>query len=154
MKLLVMSDSHGNIANMRQAVQRESPDRILHLGDYWRDAERLRECYPEVPMDQVPGNCDFRSAEEPEQLLVIQQKRILICHGHTYQVKQSLLRAGLAAEEADLDAFLFGHTHRAFCDYHGKTLMFNPGSIGEPRGFYGILTLENGKLDGRIYTLG
>ena len=33
MKLLVMSDSHGNVANMLQAVQRENPDRILHLGD-------------------------------------------------------------------------------------------------------------------------
>lgn len=153
MKLLVMSDSHGNVANMLQAVERETPDGILHLGDCWRDAERLHDRLPEMTMYHVPGNCDFRSTEEPEQLLILRGKRILICHGHTYGVKQSLLPAGLAAEEKNLDAFLFGHTHRALCDYRGKTLFLNPGSIGESRAFYGILTLENGGMDARIYTL-
>ncbi len=153
MKLLVMSDSHGNVSNMLQAVERENPDVILHLGDCWRDAERLHERVPEIPLYQVPGNCDLRSIEDSEQLLLLEGKRILICHGHTYRVKQSLLPAGLAAEEKGLDIFLFGHTHRALCDYHGKTLFLNPGSIGESRGFYGILTLADGTVDPRIHTL-
>ena len=153
MKLLVMSDSHGNVANMLQAVQLENPDRILHLGDCWRDAQRLHDRCPEIPLDQVPGNCDIRSSEAAEQLLFLEDKRVLICHGHTYGVKQSLISAGLAAEEKNLDAFLFGHTHRALCDYRGKTLFLNPGSIGESRAFYAVLTLENGSLDGRICPL-
>ena len=33
MKLLVFSDSHGNVANMEDAVRREEPDQVLHLGD-------------------------------------------------------------------------------------------------------------------------
>ena len=41
MKILVLSDSHGNISNMEAAVEREQPRMILHLGDCWRDAERL-----------------------------------------------------------------------------------------------------------------
>ncbi len=154
MKLLVMSDSHGNVANMLEAVRRETPDRVIHLGDCWRDAEHLHDRCPDIPLDHVPGNCDFRFTEEPaEQLLQFGGRRILICHGHTYSVKQSLLMAGLASEEKGLDAFLFGHTHRALCDYHGKTLFLNPGSIGESRGYYAILTVENGSFDGRIYTL-
>ena len=48
MNILVLSDSHGNISNMEEAVEREKPDMILHLGDCWRDAERLAERYPDI----------------------------------------------------------------------------------------------------------
>lgn len=154
MKILVLSDSHGNIDSMAQAVERESPDLLLHLGDCWRDAERLHERFPVLPLHQVPGNCDFRSTEPNERLLLLEGKRVLLCHGHTYGVKQSLLLAGYAAEEQALDAFLFGHTHRPLVDLRGRTLFLNPGSIGDPVcPFYGILTLENGTLNGRTVPL-
>lgn len=148
MKILVLSDSHGNIANMIRAVEREEPHMLLHLGDCWRDGARLHDRFPEIPFEQVPGNCDFRSREETEKLLFLGDKRILICHGHTYGVKQSLLSAGLAAEEKQLDLFLFGHTHKPLVDMRGRTLFLNPGSIGDySRPTYGTVILENGKLD-------
>ncbi len=96
MKILVLSDSHGNLTNMEQAVERTNPNLIVHLGDCWRDGERLHEHFPEIPLEQVPGNCDFRPGEPAEKLLILRDKRILICHGHTYGVKQSLLNAGYA----------------------------------------------------------
>lgn len=154
MKILVLSDSHGNLTNMMQAVEQESPRIILHLGDCWRDGERLHEHFPEIPLHQVPGNCDFRPAEPTERLLFIEDKRVLLCHGHTYGVKQSLLAAGYAAEEQKLDLFLFGHTHRPLVDMRGKTLFLNPGSIGDPfHPFYGVITLTDGKLDVRTVPL-
>jgi hypothetical protein len=154
MKLLVLSDSHGNVDNMVQAVEREAPQEILHLGDCWRDGERLHDLFPDIPFAQVPGNCDFRSTEPAEQLLFIQDKRVLICHGHTYGVKQSLLSAGYAAEEQNLDLFLFGHTHKPLVDMRGKTMFLNPGSIGDyRRPTYGVVTIENGRLDGRTALL-
>lgn len=154
MNILVLSDSHGNISSMVQAVERESPDLLLHLGDCWRDAERLHERFPTLPLHQVPGNCDFRSTEPAERLLLLEGKRVLLCHGHTYGVKQSLLTAGYAAEEQALDAFLFGHTHCPLVDRRGRTLFLNPGSIGDPvRPFYGVLTLEGETLDGRTVPL-
>lgn len=154
MKILVLSDSHGNVSNMVQAVKQESPRLVLHLGDCWRDAERLHDYFPDLPFEQVPGNCDFRSAQEAEKLLFLEDKRVLICHGHTYGVKQSLMAAGLAAEENNLDLFLFGHTHDPLVDKRGKTLFLNPGSIGscfQPT--YGLVTLENGKLHARTAPL-
>ena len=132
MKILVLSDSHGAVSPMEQAVEQTSPDLILHLGDCWRDAERLAERYPDIPMEHVPGNCDFRPTEPAERLLELRGKRILLCHGHTYGVKQSLVTAGFAAEEQQLDLFLFGHTHRPLVDRRGRTLFLNPGSIGAP----------------------
>ena len=82
MNILVLSDSHGNISNMEEAVEREKPDMILHLGDCWRDAERLAERYPDIPMEHVPGNCDCRPEEPAEKLLFLGDCRVLICHGH------------------------------------------------------------------------
>lgn len=155
MKVLVLSDSHGNISNMIQAVERESPRMVFHLGDCWRDGERLHDHFPELPMEQVHGNCDFpRGTRDMEKLVYLEDKRVLLCHGHTYGVKQSLVPAGYAAEEKDLDLFLFGHTHRPLVDMWGKTLFLNPGSIGDyARPTYGVVTLENGRLDARTVLL-
>lgn len=154
MKILVLSDSHGAIEPMERAVERTAPRLILHLGDCWRDGETLQGRFPKIPLQQVPGNCDFRSDQPAERLLCLEDFRILMCHGHTYGVKQSLTAAGFAAEEQNLDLFLFGHTHRPLVDRRGKTLFLNPGSIGEwRRPTYGVVTIENGKLDGGICLL-
>ena len=140
MKWLILSDSHGVISNMKQAVIRSSPDGILHLGDCWQDGQRLHQLFP----PDVPS----------ERVLEMEGFRILLCHGHTYGVKQSLLSAGYAAEEQNLDLFLFGHTHRPLVDRRGKTLFLNPGSIGDPlHPFYGEVLLEPGHLDGRTVEL-
>lgn len=151
MRLLVLSDSHGNLFNMVCAVEQTSPRMILHLGDCWRDGERLHDLFPDVAMEQVPGNCDYRPSEPMEKLLFLEDRRVLICHGHTYGVKQSLLSAGFAAEEQNLDLFLFGHTHRAFRDLRGKTLFLNPGSIKD--GAYAVVRLENGKAEADLCRL-
>ena len=150
MDILVLSDSHGAVAPMVRAVELTAPDLILHLGDCWRDGERLHSRFPDIPMEQVPGNCDPGSEAPAEQLLVLQGKRILMCHGHTYGVKTSLMTAGFAAEERQLDLFLFGHTHKPLVDWWRRTLFINPGSIGSPvRPSYAVVTIRGGKLDGR-----
>lgn len=154
MRILVLSDSHGNLSNMIRAARLTEPQMILHLGDCWRDAEKLRAIFPETAFEQVPGNCDFRSSETAEKLLILEKKRVLICHGHTYDVKHTLVSAEHAAEEQHLDAFLFGHTHRALRDLRGNALFFNPGSIGDHLNpTYGILRIENGSLEGEIVHL-
>ena len=155
MKILVLSDSHGAVSPMEQAVEQTSPDLILHLGDCWRDGERLHDRFPSIPLEQVPGNCDFRPTEPAERLLELRGKRILLCHGHTYGVKQSLVTAGFAAEEQQLDLFLFGHTHQPFHDRRGKCTFLNPGSIGAFHGAsFAVLDIGDGRLSARLYRLG
>ena len=70
MKILVFSDSHGNTDHMLTAVEREKPDRIFHLGDGWDDAQTLHRMFPDIPLEQVPGNCDFRLSE-PARLFIV-----------------------------------------------------------------------------------
>ena len=154
MSVLVLSDSHGDVEAMAQAAEKTKPDLIVHLGDCWRDAEELKMLFPRIPMEHVPGNCDFRPGEPAEKLVFWEGLRVLLCHGHTYGVKSSLMSAGYAAEEKSLDLFLFGHTHRPLCDWRGKTTFFNPGSIGKGlKPTYGVLRIEGGKLNSRILPL-
>ena len=96
-------------------------------------------------MEQVPGNCDCRQ-EVQERILLIEGKKILICHGHTFNVKAGYLNLEYAAEERKVDAALFGHTHRVFYDKHNRIAYMNPGSIGQPpygiSPSYGILQVD------------
>lgn len=116
MKMLVLSDSHGNVENMARAVEQVQPDRIAHLGDVMRDGEKLHALFPAIPLDQVPGNCDLAAFDAPEKLLLVEDKRVLLCHGHTLHVKEGLLTAMYAALEKQVDVLLFGHTHRVFSE--------------------------------------
>jgi hypothetical protein len=144
-KILVLSDSHGNIPNMAYAVKKTNPDMICHLGDCWNDASKLHRMFPKIAMERVPGNCDYQQ-EPAEKILLIEGKKILICHGHQYHVKATPMTLELAAREKGVDLAMFGHTHRVFYDLHNGVALFNPGSIGAP-GYqippsYGVLTVE------------
>ena len=96
-------------------------------------------------MEQVPGNCDC-TQEFAERVLLIEGKSVLICHGHTYNVKAGYLNLQYGAQEKGVDVALFGHTHRVFYGTHNGTTYLNPGSIGSPAygvpPSYGILTLD------------
>ena len=110
MKYLVLSDSHGNVDNMVRAVELVKPHGIIHLGDGWRDVEELRQLYPRLPLEQVPGNCDFGRFEALERVLILDDHRVLIAHGHTLGVKTGLLRAQYRALEMNADILLFGRS--------------------------------------------
>lgn len=112
------------------------------------------EQFPDIPLEQVPGNCDCRPGELAEKLLILREKRILLCHGHTYGVKQSLLNAGYAAEEQALGSVSLRSHPPPAGGHAGPDLFLNPGSIGDyARPFYGVVTIENGRLDGRTVPL-
>ena len=155
MKLLIFSDSHGYLSLMEEAVRREKPDRIVHLGDYFRDGEELRERFPEIPMTQVAGNCDRFNAllRLPETGLERWEGvRFLLTHGHLQNVKRTLLPLELTAREQGADVALFGHTHVPFCRMEQGVLLFNPGTCGSDRGTYGRMILEAGGVTAEICT--
>ena len=145
MKILVLSDSHGRAGALRQAIQREDPHAMLFLGDGSYDAEKMREEYPALPIFTVPGNCDYGSFSEPEQLIELDGVRILMMHGHTRGVKYGGMNAYYAAKEAGADVLLYGHTHRPMVDYDGAIYTMNPGSI-RYTGTYGVLMIDSGKV--------
>ena len=147
MKALVMADTHGHRARIAQAVTRFSDvDIILHLGDNSRDADVIRGL-TKTPVYAVRGNCDIASDTETELLLTLEGVRVLLTHGHRQNVKTSLLNLGLYAQEQEANVALFGHTHLPTEQYYENILLYNPGSLGEPRNLrpsVGLLTLDKG----------
>ena len=145
MRVLVVSDSHGNVDNMVRAVEWVQPDYVLHLGDCQRDLEALRREFPGLAMEGVPGNCDWGSYDQKERLIELGGVRILMLHGHTRNVKSSPMAA---------QVLLFGHTHRPMVDNDGTLLTLNPGAAGDwEHPTCGVLTIENGKADVKTVSL-
>lgn len=149
MKILVFSDSHGNGTNMIAAIEQEEPELILHLGDYWQDGAELRWMYPDLPIEQVPGNCDA-SLEAPERTIEVEGRRLTFCHGHTRSAKRTKRELICLGEETRADFVLYGHTHQAHWEKCGGCYLMNPGSIGLGRTSYGVLYLEPGRIRGKI----
>ena len=158
MKILVLSDSHSALSFMRRCIEAVKPDAVVHLGDHYDDGCAMAEEFPKIRFYQVPGNCDC-SQEFQVRVLLIEGKRVMICHGHTYNVKAGYLTLEMGALEKEADIVLFGHTHYVFYDHHNGLFMLNPGSIGAPRygnpPSYGVLTLDEstGAMESHIFYL-
>lgn len=151
MKIVVFSDSHGNVSNMIAAVERQAPDMAIHLGDCWEDGDRLRMAFPQLPLEQVNGNCDFRPQGVWEKYIALGSRTALICHSHTFGVKSGYGAAIEAAKKAGVDVLLFGHTHSAVVERMGPLWLMNPGSVGDPLwGSYGVITVDERGIDCRV----
>ena len=144
MKILVMSDSHGSKDNILKAVALESPEMILHLGDYDRDCTDLQWEYPEIPLRSVRGNCDWSSAGLDTDEFTLSGKRFFITHGNLFGVKHGLASIIKTATARDADVLLFGHTHVPHYSVSGSLSVINPGSIGMGGKTYAVLELKNG----------
>lgn len=150
MKILVLSDSHSALRFMRDCIDAVRPDVILHLGDYFDDANAIAEEYSHIPLYQVPGNCD-RFRVRPGQPEVLLQEfsgvRLFMTHGHRHGVKETRGLLLKDARKAGAHAALYGHTHVADCYQEEDGLwVLNPGSCGYYGGSAGYMEIENGKI--------
>ena len=150
MRILVLSDSHGDVDSMKKAVERVQPDQIIHLGDHWRDGAALKKAFPLLPVAQVPGNCDLYdfSARGPDPLILsLDGHRVMLTHGHHHHVKSNLLSIRYAAMEAEAELCLFGHTHIPFLQSVDGLTLLNPGSIGSAHSHdFAVVETDGGKL--------
>lgn len=144
MKILVLSDSHRATQPMLDAVRREHPDAVIHLGDHASDTQELSAQFPLLPLCVVRGNCDLYEDSVPESALMKWEGvRIFAVHGHRYGVKSGVLRLHFAAMEKEASVILYGHTHIAYCEQHDGIWMMNPGACGRSRPSYGIIEIKN-----------
>lgn len=139
MRVLVISDTHGDISGVHKILN-EDPDfdMIIHLGDYLRDAEKIEIEYPDIKIEYVYGNCDFMISDTPsEKLIEILGKRILFTHGHKYSVKYGPDKLIARARDAGADILLYGHTHVSSLMEGNGFVLLNPGSISSSRDSFG-----------------
>lgn len=159
MKILVISDTHGDTNKAEEAIKKNREvDMIIHLGDYFRDAQKLSSMFPDIPIEYIYGNSDFMIENVPaEKLLEVCGKKIFITHGHRYSVKWDYNRLFKKAEELHADMVLFGHTHIPEIVRNGDYCILNPGSASDPRDdsdeSYAIVEIENDQVTPRIYRI-
>ena len=150
MKVLVFSDSHGRVIEMFEAVERDRPDAVIHLGDCYEDACDLRRSYPNLTVYAVTGTNDW-GADGPAELVIEPAGvRIYLTHGHREGVAfSSSGRVPVRAAAENCRLALFGHSHVVSRETHGGVLVLNPGSISLPRrgpASYARLILDAGEV--------
>lgn len=131
MKLVVMSDSHGDTDTIEAILTRETDaDAIFHCGD----SELASNLELLQNLHIVQGNCDWGAAFQDSALVDVADERVLMVHGHQHSVKQSLMQLKYAAQETTASIALFGHSHLYGAELQDGVLFVNPGSTTQPRG--------------------
>lgn len=156
MEYVIFSDSHGRSRYLCEVLDRqiERPEAIFFAGDGLRDLQSLEGL--NIPTHAVAGNCDWMALEEQERLILVEDFKVLLTHGHLYAVKNGydrLIERGIAL---GADLILFGHTHLPLYERFGEGTcvcghvltkplhLFNPGSVAD--GSFGTLTVKNRQI--------
>ena len=150
MKYLVISDTHGYIANAVELIENLKPDYCIHLGDMAEDCRELEYIFPRQKFIFVKGNNDvwLRDNQFPdERLFELEGFKFFVTHGHKYHVKSGLELLTKAAKEKNAKIALYGHTHVKKLIWEDDILIMNPGS----KFSYGLIEIKNGKINAELH---
>lgn len=129
MRVLVLSDSHGDVYKLRRAIDSQLTAKlIVFLGDGEYDIDSV-EC--RVPVIKVRGNCDFGSSLPLNFTDEVCGKKIYCTHGFRENVKYTTENLISAAKSHGAHIALYGHTHVPVTSYDGGLYLVNPGSVHE-----------------------
>lgn len=144
LKIVVVSDTHGSTDMLKKIIRECSPfDIIIHCGDGVKDI-----CSADVPdksvVLKVLGNTDIYSGCDAENIITeeIADKRIMVTHGHQFNVKVGYSELIRVAGKFKAKVALFGHTHEQLLR-QGDPLLFNPGNLSG--GNYGTIKTSHDK---------
>ena len=161
--VLVVSDTHGDFIIIEQLLENYhgTINAAIHLGDHARDMSRFvrskKDSSQPKPIDIhiVNGNTDPLAEAYDDRVIDIAGKQIFITHGHRYSVKTSYDNIIYKAQELQVDACLFGHTHIQTLFKENDTLFMNPGSLTYPQptntpGYALLRISEEDKITGKL----
>ncbi|MEG0919543.1 MAG: metallophosphoesterase [Anaerovoracaceae bacterium] len=146
MKILVVSDTHGNLSRFYEVFKKEKNiDMVIHLGDFEEDAMQISKRI-QIPVNYVKGNCDGAIRKQDcSQVLDTEYGKIFLTHGHLDGVSYDITNLIYRSQELGCCVALFGHTHMAYNEEADGIKLVNPGSLVRPRdgsdGTYGILEI-------------
>lgn len=138
MRIIAVSDSHGNLSYLRDAVQQAlegpAPDLWIHCGDGARDMDAvepiLLDANPSMRIYRVRGNGDLSLHQLPTtELFEAGGVRMMAAHGHTFNVKNQYEELLCKAESLGAKVAFFGHTHSPFLENTRGVYLINPGSV-------------------------
>ncbi|SNU04515.1 hypothetical protein SAMN06297422_10157 [Lachnospiraceae bacterium] len=127
-KIMIVSDSHGRSQNIKTAIDRESPDMLIHLGDIEDDPESIRSSLDKaarksgkkslpIPAVFIQGNCDrygYTDVLKKTAVFELNGHKFFCTHGHVQGVSYGIENLMYTAMENGCDIALYGHTHVPF----------------------------------------
>lgn len=151
MRVVVISDSHGQGSVVDRIIRREREAQIVvFLGDVTGDIEDLTYEYTDKKFYIVSGNCDIFPEFPYTTVAQVAQTKIFITHGHTLNVKYGTSALAQAARQSGCQIALYGHTHIPDIHYEDGLYIVNPGSCARSRdganSYAAIDIRENGIL--------
>lgn len=167
----VVSDSHDNLQLLRRVLTELLSHRVqlvFHLGDFISPftVRLIREIIGEITLIGIKGNNDgdiyqllqlftqykWTFKAEPS-VISVNDKRILIVHGYS-GVEETIKLINAWASSLNVDAILYGHTHKVDLRKVNGKLILNPGEVCgyiTGKSSYAILDLKN--LEAEVYML-
>ncbi len=125
MRVVIISDSHGNKRNIKKILEEEKNcDVLVFCGDGEQD----------IPPDlnikviKVRGNNDWGSRLALVETFFVGEIKFMVAHGHTFYVKRDLEDIIFTAKQAKAQVLCFGHTHIQYKNYVDELHVVNPGS--------------------------
>ena len=107
-------------------------DLLIHLGDSEGSENYIRQI-ANCPVEIIAGNNDFFSRLDKEKELVLEKYKVMLTHGHYYNVSAGLELLKNEAIARGADIVMFGHTHRPLINIDDEVTIINPGSLSYPR---------------------
>lgn len=141
MKILILSDSHGNVPVLKKIFTKEMPcDFIIHCGDGVDDIQHCDTQNAAVLL--VSGNMDLGKTSNYARSIItsVGNYKLLITHGDIQRAHQDYIELHEEGRRNTCSAVIFGHTHRPYIG-SGNPVLFNPGSA--LNGLYGLAIIDD-----------
>jgi len=156
-RLLVISDTHGNLANAQKAINlMGSIDLIVHAGDHYLDALKISRSAV-IPVVGVAGNRDYSSEAAEEELFCVEDSKLYVTHGHQYAATARVSGLQKRAKHLGAQVVIYGHTHVPHLEVLDGRMYLNPGSLHLPRDASGksfaLLEIRGKTVSARITRL-
>ena len=144
MRILVVSDTHGDFSSLSRAVAAQpKAEVIIHCGDGYEQYLFLKETQADKTVIGVRGNCDWTAKLPNTETVQVAGKTIFITHGHLYNAKFTFMNMIYTARDEKADILLFGHTHQAVTEYYDGLYLMNPGSCHGYGASYGFIDITD-----------
>lgn len=166
MRLGLVSDTHGELKNLREALRQltqvHNVERVVHLGDEWEDGEVFKEV-PGIEVLMIPGVYapQYRDPALPNRVICnFEGWEVLFTHApevHANDLPEDPDPQELAAAQK-IDVVASGHTHIPVLEEREHVLWINPGHLKaeDKKGYapsYGVLEFRPGEIEAKIIDL-
>ena len=135
MKILIVSDTHGQEKNLEEVLEKEEPiDALIHLGDLEGGEDFISTACEDCPAYLVSGNNDFFCSLPREREITLgniqsasSPTAIIIMYLWVWRSFGGRLLS------RDYQVAMFGHTHKPYLETKDGVTILNPGSLSYPR---------------------